>query len=85
MRRELAKGLTMATLDELQAQLGEWVNDEALRKWSTAYGLRRVKIDGIWWYHLEAAVEIDFLTEGRGRPRGSRGGQRDPEELSATT
>lgn len=71
MRRILGDELTMVTLDELQEQLGAWVNDEALRKWHTRYGLHRVKLDGVWWYHLEGAIEADYLTDGRGRPRGS--------------
>ncbi|MEV7268419.1 hypothetical protein AB0N38_33170 [Micromonospora aurantiaca] len=73
MRRTPEPGLTMVTLDELQGQLGAWVNDDALRKWSTRHGMARVHLDGQWWYHLEAAVEIDFTTEGRGRPRGGTG------------
>lgn len=71
VRRVLGDGLTMVTLDELAGQLGDWVNDEALRKWSKRYGLHRVDLDGTWWYHLEGAIEIDFLTDGRGRPRGT--------------
>jgi hypothetical protein len=70
VRRNLGPGLTMVTLDVLQQQLGTWVNDEALRKWSTRYGMHRARLDGVWWYHLEGAIEIDFLTDGRGRRRG---------------
>lgn len=69
MRRELAEGLTMVTLDELREQLGAEVTEEALRKWSTRYGMHRVQLDGVWWYHLEDAIEIEFLTAGKGRPR----------------
>jgi hypothetical protein len=71
VKRKLADGMHMVTLDELEQQLGAWVNDEALRKWQTRYGLVRVPLDGVWWYHLEGAIEIDFLTDGRGRSRGS--------------
>lgn len=73
MRRELAKGLTMITEDELLLQLGDDVGEETLRNWSRWYGVRRVKMDGAWWYHLEAAIEAEFETgdSGRGRPRGS--------------
>lgn len=70
----MGEGLVMVTLDELRAQLGDWVNDDALRKWSKRHGLTRVKLDGQWWYGLEAAIEIEYRTasSGRGRPRGTR-------------
>lgn len=71
MRRQLAKGLTMVTVDELQQQLGDDVGPETLRNWSRRYGVHRVKLDGVWWYHLEAAIEVEWQTSssGLGRPR----------------
>ena len=71
MRRELEPGLTMATVDEVLAQLGGDVTAEMLRAWHRRHGLRRARVDGVWWYHLEGAIEQEWLSResGRGRPR----------------
>lgn len=70
-------GLTMATVDEVLAQLGPDVTAEMLRWWHRRYGLRRARLDGQWWYHVEGAIELEWTTaaSGRGRPRhaGRRG------------
>jgi len=72
LKRELQPGLTMATVDEVLDQLGPDVTADLLRWWHRRYGLQRVKLDGLWWYHLEGAIECEFQasSSGRGRPRG---------------
>jgi hypothetical protein len=67
----LGPGLTMATVEQVLAQLGPDVTEEMLRSWARRRGVRRVLMGGEWWYHLEASIEAEFetRTSGRGRPR----------------
>lgn len=65
----------MATQDEVLEQLGPDVTAETLRNWARRHAVHRVKMDGQWWIHLEAAMEVEWLTResGLGNPTTRRG------------
>jgi len=63
------KGATFATACEAREQLGDDVTPELLRDWRRRGLVTAIRVGRTNWYRLDEAIEAEFLTRGRTRPR----------------
>lgn len=62
-------GISWGTADEIREELGEDVTAELLRDWKRRGLLRAHRVGRVNFYPVLEAVETEFLTRDRTRPR----------------
>lgn len=65
----IVNGVTYATADELREQLGDDITAELLRDWKRRGLVTAVRVGRVNWYRVDEAIEAEFLTRNRTRPR----------------